>query len=192
MKWPREDSVYFVIYGFVDILNGLILTGMLASRLWWLNRQTEKLLGKPSGAALGNFTEIFLESGLLMPVFLGVALALNVTVSGSNGLLNLQNGPEILSLCALTQVAAIASTLILVRIGLGVDVQPSEGKGHTNMDNRTELFAPDLEQAIINIEDSNPATIHPFSLKYNDLPPGSATFMPAEQGSTTVRPFSLK
>ncbi|KAF9061852.1 hypothetical protein BDP27DRAFT_1369323 [Rhodocollybia butyracea] len=87
---------------------------------------------------------------------------------------------------------AISSTLILVRIGLGVDVKSSEGKGHASMDSTTQSLPPDLEQAMINVENSNPATIHPFSLKYNDLPPGSATFMPGERGNTTVRPFSLK
>lgn len=72
-------------------------------------------------------------------------------------------------------------------------MQPSEGKRRTNMDyNSTavESLAPDLEQAIINVEDSNPAAIHPFSLKYDDLSSG-ATFMPVEN-NTTIRPFSLK
>ncbi|KAF9061834.1 hypothetical protein BDP27DRAFT_313409 [Rhodocollybia butyracea] len=187
-----KSNSLFIVYVVVGIFKELILTGMLASRLWWLNRQAEKLLGKNSRNVITNLTQIFLESGMLLLLFLGVALAMNEVIS-QFGLTNSmpQGEPGIESMCSFTQVTAIVSTLILVRIGLGVDVQPSEGKHRTNMDPNTavESLAPDLEQAIINVEDSNSVTPHPFLLKYHDLSSG-ATFMPA--GSATVRPFSLK
>ncbi|KAF9068818.1 hypothetical protein BDP27DRAFT_1421634 [Rhodocollybia butyracea] len=189
-----EDSIFFAIYVFAEITVGLILTVLLASRLWWLNRQTEKLLGKSSGSTLGNLVKIFLESGLLLPTFLGVALALNIATSPfSEDLVDKAlTGSQILSICALTQVAAIASTLILVRIGLGVDVQPSEGPRYTYMDNASaKSLALDLERGIMNVDVSSPMTVHPFSLKYESVPSGSVTSKPADRRDT-IWSFSLK
>ncbi|KAF9061850.1 hypothetical protein BDP27DRAFT_1428541 [Rhodocollybia butyracea] len=137
-----------------------------------------------STASRSIFFVTSLESGLLLLLALGAALAMNGTMS-QLGLADIipQSEPGIESMCAFTQVAAISSTLILVRIGLGVDAQPSE-KRRTGTDNHsTELLVPDLEQANINVEDTNPAIIRPFSLKHDDLHLGSAT---------TIRPFLLK
>ncbi|KAF9068816.1 hypothetical protein BDP27DRAFT_1421633 [Rhodocollybia butyracea] len=224
----QEDGSFFVVYVFAGITEGLILTGLLASRLWWLNRRTERILGKGSGSTVRNLMVILygmivtrfgffgldlfsIESGLLLPVFLGMALAMNAATSplleaivlegGGAGApavedsaqalpITIRYGAQILSVCALTQVTAIASTLILVRIGLGVDVQLTQFPEGTRRTNVYKESSPDLERLFM--DDSNPASIHPFSLKYHDLPSGQDTFMPVEQGDIDIRPLSVQ
>ncbi|KAF9064875.1 hypothetical protein BDP27DRAFT_1366863 [Rhodocollybia butyracea] len=99
-----ENGLFFFIYVLSEIAVGIVLTALLASRLWWLNHQTEKSLGKSSQ-----------KCGLLLPIFLGVALVLNVETSSKflGAGFDLEEvasgGPRILSICALTQVAYITA-----------------------------------------------------------------------------------
>ncbi|KAF9068806.1 hypothetical protein BDP27DRAFT_1363871 [Rhodocollybia butyracea] len=184
----EENSLFFPIYVVCEVAVGLGLTILLASRIWWLNRQSERSLGKSSQSTLRKLTEIVIESGILLPVFLGVALGINVDMKfpGPDFIdLGTARGAQTLSICALTQAAAIASTLIIVRIGLGVDVQPFQFIESThcpdmgNDSTQDSLDTLDLEQARIDMDNSGPGIINPFSLKYQDMPSGIVPPMPA-------------
>ncbi|KAF9068807.1 hypothetical protein BDP27DRAFT_1448173 [Rhodocollybia butyracea] len=161
----EENSFFFPVYVISEIVVGLGLTILLASRIWWLNCQTEKFLGKSSQSTLRKLTEIVVESGILLPVFLGVALGINFQITPISG--------------SDLFIAAIASTLIVVRIGLGADVQPLaqliETAHYPDMDNGSaDSLAPDLERATIYVDNSGPDIIDLFSLKYQDQPSGLA------------------
>ncbi|KAF9070242.1 hypothetical protein BDP27DRAFT_1512224 [Rhodocollybia butyracea] len=146
----------------------------------------DKLLGQRRKTTLWNFIEIILESGLLLPLFLGVALAIEVgttpILSRDSILKESELGYRVLGPCALTQVAAIASTLIIVHIGLGVEVQPS--RFPSTKTSNLEL-APNREQDLLSSVHrvTRPILLH--------LEPESAA-TPTVRGETTIQPFLLK
>ncbi|KAE9410594.1 hypothetical protein BT96DRAFT_969585 [Gymnopus androsaceus JB14] len=206
-RFQGNTSITYSIYIFADIGQGSVLTVLLASRLWWLNRKTEKLLGKSKKSTLWKLTEIVLESGLLLPLFLAVAwiaeLETSVVPIGLEvgdvekakvgAVEKAEFGLQVLSTCALTQVAGIASTLIIVRIGLGVDAQPSQSPDVINveMDNIDVESAPEQLEIATNFISPAPAFL-PFLLKYNELPRTSKPAVIPTTAVGGVTPFSLK
>ncbi|KAJ4471153.1 hypothetical protein C8J55DRAFT_608110 [Lentinula edodes] len=108
-------SIAYVDYIVLSIIQNLYLSGMIAGRIWWSNRKLKKVLvgvGYTSQSLLGPI----LESAILTPIFLILWVGLNYSGNG---------GPDgrgsFLGPCALTQIVGISSTLIFVRIGLGID-----------------------------------------------------------------------
>jgi len=163
----------FRIYIIVTFVQNVILTGMIAGRLWWLKYKMKKMLTSQSGQRTSpNLLGPILESGLLTPAFLLVWLVLN-----SDPEIAFTQCIALISPCVLTQIVGIASTLIIVRIGLGVDALSSTELYHTLAEDAENQHASsDLATGDHNeISESNENIIislrepefQPFQLKYD-------------------------
>jgi hypothetical protein len=146
-----DDAVTSVyqIYICTTLGQNLFLTGLIAGRLWWLNRQIKKSLpattrlkqGDASQSLAGityvpkvminiglgvpsNCLSYRIECGALVPTVLLLALTL----------------PDRVNPCLLVQIVGIASTLIVVRVGLGVEAQVSQRS--PDEENQLEEYVP--------------------------------------------------
>ncbi|KAJ3864287.1 hypothetical protein EV359DRAFT_64143 [Lentinula novae-zelandiae] len=156
-------QVVILIYILATMVQNLYLSGMIAGRIWWLNRRFKKLFASRRGQ---KFLGPVLESALLTPIFLSVWLFLNLSIA-DDGLEN------IIRPCTLTQVVGIASTMIIVRIGLGIDVLATSQPYSTIGDVEVQAAGPIIiedhpEQSCTQTGTANTDNIQPFELKYED------------------------
>ncbi|KAE9391584.1 hypothetical protein BT96DRAFT_1001193 [Gymnopus androsaceus JB14] len=101
----------YMIYGPITLLENLVLTGLMAGRVWWLNHQFKRVSGKTSQNVLQSLLVPVLQSGALNTAFLST-WTITTFVTGSF---------QFLTPCALTQVVGISSTLIVVSVGIGLN-----------------------------------------------------------------------
>ncbi|KAE9405417.1 hypothetical protein BT96DRAFT_916130, partial [Gymnopus androsaceus JB14] len=160
----------FEIYIVVTFTQNLILTGLIAGRLWWLTYKMKRIFSsQPAQRTSPNLLGPIMESGLLTPMFLLVWVGLNF-----NGATAFALWIGFISPCVLTQVVGIASTLIVVRIGLGVDALSSTQLHHTLAEDAENQHASDLAtDDHSHISEGNESIrprgleIQPFQLKYD-------------------------
>ncbi|KAJ3966451.1 hypothetical protein EV361DRAFT_566813 [Lentinula raphanica] len=119
------------------------LTGLIAGKIWWIDRRFNASYGGTGRRSLHKYARsvlaIILESGVLYPVAIFVALLVGLT----------PNSPNMLAL--LVEIMAIAPTLIIVRVSLSVnevDAEPSvqqQSRGpamtHTTLQDDLEVRA---------------------------------------------------
>ncbi|KAE9390495.1 hypothetical protein BT96DRAFT_1002243 [Gymnopus androsaceus JB14] len=112
----------------VNLLTNLILTGLIAGRIWWISHTMNRLLNSGSNdKRINGISAIVLESGLLYPVTLIICIILAHVDS-------VQSQP------LLTMVVGIAPTLIMVRVDLGISIEnASNGVGTTTTDHPSDL-----------------------------------------------------
>ncbi|KAF9058855.1 hypothetical protein BDP27DRAFT_1432141 [Rhodocollybia butyracea] len=161
-------SVY-ELYVLVTLVENLVLTGLMAGRVWWLDHKMKKILvgDKNKRRVSRSLLGPILQSGALTPISL--ILWFIVDSVGSPVLL----GNFFLTPCALTQIMGIASTLIVVSIGLGVD---SDSQSHmSDEENQSAILVLDSRELhpstrnAMQVQDCpSTDTIQPFSLKYDD------------------------
>ncbi|KAJ3873700.1 hypothetical protein F5051DRAFT_455798 [Lentinula edodes] len=113
----------------VNLFTNLMLTGLIAGRIWWIARDTRRSLGidNSSDKSIGGIAAMVLDSGLLYPVALVIGLALTVP-----GTVDVQ--------AILTLIVGIAPTLIMVRTDLGISI---ENASNTDPNETVALY--DLE-----------------------------------------------
>ncbi|KAE9386087.1 hypothetical protein BT96DRAFT_555253 [Gymnopus androsaceus JB14] len=174
----RASSGFYRVYILGTFIQNLFLT-CLIGRVWYMNRKTKIQFNSSSQQSLSasqNLLSIFVESGILFPLFVLVSYILDftVTVTGHGSFEQTQfvdaNDSSlestILGAGTFTQIIGIASTLLIVRIGLGVDVQTihfsATEDDHDNINSiEAESCTPQQNESV-----------RPFSLKYDrDLPP---------------------
>ncbi|KAJ4473005.1 hypothetical protein J3R30DRAFT_754083 [Lentinula aciculospora] len=98
------DNLDYVFLG-VNIFNNLLLTGLIAGRIWWLNRVHSHLLGTEGrDKRLNAIASMFVESGTLYPIALIVCLI--IQVKGSTATMD----PILL------QIVGIVPTLIMAAV----------------------------------------------------------------------------
>ncbi|KIK54157.1 hypothetical protein GYMLUDRAFT_917613 [Collybiopsis luxurians FD-317 M1] len=105
------DRLDYIFLG-INAFNNVLLTALIAGRIWWLSRVHSRLLkAEGSDKRLNAIVSIFVESGTLYPVALIICLI--IQAKGSTATMD----PILL------QIVGIAPTLIMVRtsLGLGVD-----------------------------------------------------------------------
>ncbi|KAF9061719.1 hypothetical protein BDP27DRAFT_323179 [Rhodocollybia butyracea] len=96
------DNLNFVFLGFT-IFNNILLTGLIAGRMWWSNRVHSRLLGiDGQDKRLNAIVSMFVESGTLYPIALIACLI--IQVKGSVATMD----PILL------QIVGIVPTLIMV------------------------------------------------------------------------------
>ncbi|KAJ3786032.1 hypothetical protein GGU10DRAFT_181631 [Lentinula aff. detonsa] len=97
----------------MNTFNNVLLTGLIAGRLWYLNRAATKLFGiSPSpDKRYRTIVSMFLESGSLYPIALVICLI--IQLKGSSATMD----PVLL------QIVGIAPMLILVRTTLGISIE---------------------------------------------------------------------
>ncbi|KAF9065692.1 hypothetical protein BDP27DRAFT_1424562 [Rhodocollybia butyracea] len=129
------------MYGGVTLAENIILTGLIAGRVWWLEHTMNNILimGKNKTKA---------SHSLLGPIALNpIFLTLWVAAAYSPALSSLQ----LLTPCALTQIVGISSTLIVVSIGIGLSSESGFRSHMFDEEHQTSL-------ARENIEESDPNT----------------------------------
>jgi len=106
------DSLLYAFLA-INVFNNVLLTALIAGRLWYLNRASAKLFGitATSDKRYNAIISMFLESGSLYPIALIICLA--IQVHGSPATMD----PILL------QIVGIAPMLILVRTTLGISIE---------------------------------------------------------------------
>ncbi|KAF9063984.1 hypothetical protein BDP27DRAFT_1426363 [Rhodocollybia butyracea] len=95
----------------VNLVTNIVLTGLIAGRIWWISQETRRSLPGVGGKNLNSIVAMILESGSLYPVALAICLGLNKA--------NTEASIE----PVLTVIVGMAPTLIMVRADLGISVQ---------------------------------------------------------------------
>ncbi|KAE9406935.1 hypothetical protein BT96DRAFT_1014608 [Gymnopus androsaceus JB14] len=209
----------FDVYIIITFIQNIILTGMIAGRVWWLNYKVQRMLqlaGQPAKNASQDLLGPILESGALTPIFLLLWMVLNLRAS----LLDSGNWywNYLISPCILTEIVGIASTLIVVRIGLGADALASQSHSsmtsHMDLENQDHCSSelpvepptdnPSMISVLMPLADMSHETIQPFMLKYRHHGKHSTENnaytglypedigMQGETSSGLIQPFQLK
>ncbi|EEB92259.1 hypothetical protein MPER_09261 [Moniliophthora perniciosa FA553] len=88
----------------------IIVTALIAGRIWYIGHRTSKHLGKQHGAKYSRALAMIVESGALYSASLLILLILFA----------MKNDAQIILFNSTSQIVEIAPTLIIVRIGLGL------------------------------------------------------------------------
>jgi len=104
------------IFMIVNAISNMLMTLMIAGRVWWLSRSLQK--GLPSGVHLSHdwyhrTLAVVTESGMIYPVY----LTLQTILLSDPVDINIPN-----YVCIGTIIVGLAPTLIAVRVGLGSTV----------------------------------------------------------------------
>ncbi|KAJ3919780.1 hypothetical protein F5877DRAFT_66304 [Lentinula edodes] len=135
------DDLNYVFLG-INVFNNLLLTGLIAGRIWWLNRIHSRLLGTEGrDKRLNAIASMFVESGTLYPIALIVCLI--IQVKGSPATMD----PILL------QIVGIVPTLIMVRTSLDLGVEsgtPAHRDEETELENefRPARYPTDIKEPI--------------------------------------------
>ncbi|KAJ3876324.1 hypothetical protein F5051DRAFT_468202 [Lentinula edodes] len=192
------EDISYMPYILVTLAQNLYLSGMIAGRMYWLNRNMKTIFAGQSSQTPSKPIIIILESAIITPIFLTVWVSLEFSGSGTS----------VISPCALTQIVGIASTLMVVRIGLGIDVlstsqtcttqieveNQGSGEHHLECSNigtagqllqpfelqyvsrdQPEYMVDHSEQSTTNIPSTINQSFQPFTLKYPQPPPSNTS-----------------
>ncbi|KAF9062343.1 hypothetical protein BDP27DRAFT_1336803 [Rhodocollybia butyracea] len=149
------------IYGSVTLAENIVLTGLMAGRVWWLERRMKTILivGKNKPKISQSLLGPILQSGALNPIFLSIWVAAAYSPA--------LDSVQLLTPCALTQIVGISSTLIVLSIGIGLasdsrsrvfdeENQSSEDREESDLSTKT------MQTSIC----PSPDTIQPFTLTH--------------------------
>ncbi|ESK89990.1 hypothetical protein Moror_7942 [Moniliophthora roreri MCA 2997] len=117
-----QSILFSGVFMGVNVLTNLVLTGLLAGRIWYIRHTNSKLLGRVYTKRYSALISIILESGALYPLFLIANIVLTFGVFPVKDRLRIAHAAAIIS-NSLGLVAAIAPTLIVVRAGLGISIE---------------------------------------------------------------------
>ncbi|KAJ3930581.1 MAG: hypothetical protein NXY57DRAFT_1062385 [Lentinula lateritia] len=114
------DTIISYAFLSVNLFTNLLLTGLIAGRIWWMDRAIQRSLTTANHETdLNTMVAIILESGLLYPIALIICLVLSVY----------EGTVETFSL--LTLIVGIAATLIIVRTDLKISIENAYCPGVT-------------------------------------------------------------
>ncbi|KAF5385644.1 hypothetical protein D9757_005563 [Collybiopsis confluens] len=110
--WAENATTMTLAFMIVNLLVNTLVTSLIAGRVWWISRKINASYGNNgSQKKYRRVIAIILESGILYPVAILLALVLLHVLS---------HCPNLFAILA--EVVAIAPTLIIVRVAMGVDV----------------------------------------------------------------------
>ncbi|KAF9062348.1 hypothetical protein BDP27DRAFT_1451804 [Rhodocollybia butyracea] len=154
------------VYGSAALVENIILTVLMAGRVWWLERRMRNILNvdKNKTQVSQSLLSPILQSGALNLIFLSICVGAYEPS---------QFSVPFLTPSALTQVLGISSTLIVLSIGIGL--APDSRSRMADEEKQTISMAPDyLGEAHPTTRFSpqdapslNTDTIQPFGLKYD-------------------------
>ncbi|KAJ3735606.1 hypothetical protein DFJ43DRAFT_817155 [Lentinula guzmanii] len=112
------DWNFYWLFMFITLVENLYLTTVTAGRIWYISRESKIMLGSKVHSRYQVIMASILESGLLYPLVLIVTASTLALPSHAfsqvlmfNVMLNIQ-----------IQIVGIAQSLLIVRVGLGVDI----------------------------------------------------------------------
>ncbi|KAF7303896.1 Ras-GEF domain-containing protein [Mycena indigotica] len=112
---PSERIAIAVCIGTTFFTN-VAASLMAAGRIWWISRRASVVLSRGSRRMYYNLTAILLESGLIYPISIVIAIAMFVAPQTSTEAV-------LISIAPIYHLVAIAPTLIIVRVGLGMSTE---------------------------------------------------------------------
>jgi len=116
--------VWILTYGTIDLwlattfFTNIIVVLLTAGRIWWIGRKSGAILGPSTLRRVNSAIAIILESGIIYPVSIILAGTLFITRTPF-----VVYGPFI---AIAYQAVAIAPTLMIVRVSLGVSTDDVE------------------------------------------------------------------
>ncbi|KAJ3810755.1 hypothetical protein F5876DRAFT_65373 [Lentinula aff. lateritia] len=205
------EGISYMAYILVTLAQNLYLSGMIAGRMYWLNRNMKTIFAGKSSQTPSKPIIIILESAIITPIFLTVWVSLEFSGSGTS----------VISPCALTQIVGIASTLMVVRIGLGIDVlstsqtcttqieveNQGSGEHHLECNNigttgqllqpfqlgyvsgdQLEYVLDHSEQSTTNLPSTSNQSFQPFTLKYHQPSPHNTSGVGKKKKKEIISP----
>ncbi|KAK1218138.1 hypothetical protein PQX77_019181 [Marasmius sp. AFHP31] len=106
----NKALVIHIVFSMVNAFVNLLVTFLLAGRIYYIHREARALLGKGVNTFYRTLIAIIIESGILYPIIL---------------IIYVFSPAQMILYPALIQVVGIAQTMIIVRTGLGLDSTPS-------------------------------------------------------------------
>ncbi|KDQ61062.1 hypothetical protein JAAARDRAFT_32057 [Jaapia argillacea MUCL 33604] len=144
----------------ISLATNVLVTTLIASRIWWLNREFEQSLGQRNGRMYRSAIAIIIESGAVYSLSLVILLVL-YTAHVADNIMEMIGS-------AFSQLAGIISTLIILRAGLGMSAKQST----LNMSNVFVALAPSPHAADLTRDsdlpqdlETGPAGLRPVFLK---------------------------
>ncbi|KAF5350810.1 hypothetical protein D9758_010405 [Tetrapyrgos nigripes] len=107
-------TTYLVIFMIMTLIENIILTSLTAGRIYWINHEAGAILGSAVQTRYKMIAAMIMESSILYSTatIAGVVSMFAHNVLASDIAVNAQ-----------TQLVGIAPTLLVVRVGLGIDVK---------------------------------------------------------------------
>ncbi|KIK54732.1 hypothetical protein GYMLUDRAFT_99880 [Collybiopsis luxurians FD-317 M1] len=153
MRRPQDaiTTVTAELYLAIELVENVLLTGIIAGRLWWINKRVNKILPGGEQPHRQSLVGIILESAVIVPIM--------ILLLFPAGFYNVNHIFQyiVLNPCILTQTTAIVSILIVIRIGLAVNDPPADPDLETP--NLVEIDKPGRNKPV--------QAVQPFQLKYN-------------------------
>ncbi|KAJ3576022.1 hypothetical protein NP233_g713 [Leucocoprinus birnbaumii] len=119
-------------YMWLALAFNILLTTLIALRIWWMARQASKALGPTMARRYYSAMVIIIESGAIYSLYVLVDQILKTAVD--KNILFMDAG--------LTQVTTIAPTLIIVQVGFGRQVHDLESTIRTGRGTQLTLSEP--------------------------------------------------
>ncbi|KAF5359452.1 hypothetical protein D9756_003061 [Leucocoprinus leucothites] len=105
LAWIRERGY---VYMWLTLAFNTIITALNASRIWWMAREARKILGPTLAQRYYSAMVIIIESGAIYSLYILADQVIKTVVNQNITILD----------AGLTQVVAIAPTLIIVQVSL--------------------------------------------------------------------------
>ncbi|KAJ7925566.1 hypothetical protein B0H13DRAFT_2314364 [Mycena leptocephala] len=112
LSGTSERAATAVCIGTVFFTN-VLGAGLAAGRIWWISSRASNYLGRSTRKKYMDLTAIILESGLIYPTALAITVIVYLVPERPTAAV-------LICLAACYHIVAIAPTLIIVRVGLGV------------------------------------------------------------------------
>ncbi|TFK95644.1 hypothetical protein BDV98DRAFT_577418 [Pterulicium gracile] len=107
----RRVAVWGTAAYMFSLVTNIIVTGLIASRIWWMSRAVQTHLGKQHTQVYSRLIALIIESGMIYALSILVFMIAYWQNTHGHKIGN----------DALAQVVGIMPTLIIIRIGLGMD-----------------------------------------------------------------------
>ncbi|KAF9062337.1 hypothetical protein BDP27DRAFT_1483377 [Rhodocollybia butyracea] len=153
------------MYGCATLAENIILTGLMAGRVWWLERRIKNILitGERKTQVSQSLLGPILQSGALNPIFLSIYVGAAYSPALSS--------MRFLTPCALTQIFGISSTLIVLSIGIGLASDSQSRMFVEETQSKSEEADPSTRlsstQDGVGVGGPRTETIQPLVLKYD-------------------------
>ncbi|THU78869.1 hypothetical protein K435DRAFT_876162 [Dendrothele bispora CBS 962.96] len=112
----ENDAI--ILYLAVTLFTNLVITFMIAGRIWWIGHQISKFLPSRKFNLARQTMAICLESGIMYPLVIFAALVLT-----SQPVKRDTWPTELVMFGILIQAMGIAPTFIIVRVALGISIE---------------------------------------------------------------------
>ncbi|THU84685.1 hypothetical protein K435DRAFT_870024 [Dendrothele bispora CBS 962.96] len=111
----ENDAI--ILYLAVTLFTNLVITFMIAGRIWWIGHQISKFLPSRKFNLARQTMAICLESGIMYPLVIFPTLVLSSQAVKSN------TPSQFFEAGILIQAMGIAPTFIIVRVALGISIE---------------------------------------------------------------------